>query len=125
MLPQDTTHLPQSPCYHEEVRSKIQQAIGPREDLLTIVKRRKQQWYRHVSSSSDLAKTILQGTIKGRRRKGREKMRWEDNIREWTVLEFAKFQRAMKNRKKKPKKTPEETDCEIISRAPTALVVKG
>ena len=29
----------------EEVRAKIQQAIGPHEGLLTIVKRRKLQWY--------------------------------------------------------------------------------
>ena len=46
---------------NEEVRAKIQQAIGPHEDLLTIVKRRKLQWYGHVSRSSGLAKTILQG----------------------------------------------------------------
>ena len=42
-----------------EVRAKIQQAIGPREDLLNIVKRRKLQWYGLVSRSSGLAKTIL------------------------------------------------------------------
>ena len=30
---------------NEEDRAKIQQAIGPHEDLLTIVKRRKLQWY--------------------------------------------------------------------------------
>ena len=34
-----------------EVCAKIQQAIGPHEDLLTIVKRRKLQWYGHVSRS--------------------------------------------------------------------------
>ena len=50
---------------NEEVRAKIQQAI---EDFLTIVKRRKPQWYGHVSRSSGLAKTILQGTVKGGRR---------------------------------------------------------
>ena len=50
---------------NEEVRAKIQQAIGPHEDRLTIVKRRKLQWYGHVSVSSGLAKTILQGTVKG------------------------------------------------------------
>ena len=66
---------------NEEVRAKIQQAIGPHEDLLTIVKRRKLQWYGHVSRSSGLAKTILQGTVKGGRRQGRQKKRWEDNIR--------------------------------------------
>ena len=52
----------------EEVRSKIQQAIGPHEDLLAMAKRRKLQWYGHVSRSSGLAKTILQGTVNGRKK---------------------------------------------------------
>ena len=96
-------------CYHkilliqrhvtnQEVRAKIQQAIGPHEDLLTIIKRQKLQWYGHVFRSSGLAKTILHGTVKGGRRKGRQRKRWEDNIRECTGLEFAKSQRAVENR---------------------------
>ena len=83
---------------NEKVRAKIQQAIGRHEDLLTIVKRRKLQWYGHVSRSSGLARTILQGTAKGGRRQGRERRRWEDNIREWTFLEFGMSQRAVENR---------------------------
>ena len=54
----------------------------------------------HVSHSSGLATTILQGTVKGGRRHGRQRKRWEDNIREWTGLEFAKSQRAVENRDK-------------------------
>ena len=42
----------------------------------------------HVSRSSGLAKTILQGTVKGGRRQGRQRKRWEDNIREWTGLKL-------------------------------------
>ena len=60
---------------NEEVRAKIQHAIGPHEDLLTTVKRRRLQWYGHVSRSSGLAKTILQGTVKGGRRQGRQTKR--------------------------------------------------
>ena len=67
---------------NEEVRAKTQQAIGPHKDLLTIVKRRKLQWYGHVSRSSGLAKTILQGTVKGGRTQGRQMKRWEYNITE-------------------------------------------
>ena len=48
---------------NEEVRAKIQRAIGPHEGLLTIVRRRKLQWYGHVSRSSGLAKTMLRGTV--------------------------------------------------------------
>ena len=84
----------------EEVRDKIQQAIGPHEELLTTVKRRKLQWYGHVSRSSGPAKTVLQGTAKGGRRQGKQRKRWEDNIREWTGLEFAKSQRAVETRGK-------------------------
>ena len=84
---------------NEEVRTKIQQAIGQHEDL-TIVKRRKLQWYGHVSRSSGLAKTIFQGTVKGERRQGRQGKRWEYNIRKWTGLEFGKSQRAVENREK-------------------------
>ena len=43
---------------NEEVRTKTQQAIGPHEDLQTIVQRRTLQWYGHVSLASELAKTI-------------------------------------------------------------------
>ena len=85
---------------NEEVYAEIQQAIGPHEDLPTVIKRRKPQWYGHVSRSSGLAKTILQGTVKGGRRQGRQKKRWKDNIREWTGLEFGKSQRAVENRGK-------------------------
>ena len=85
---------------NEEVRAKIQLAIGPHEDLVTIVKRRKLQWYGYVSRSSGLAKTILQGTVKEGRRQGRQRKRWEDNIRERTGLEFAKSPRAVGNREK-------------------------
>ena len=46
---------------NEEVRAKIQQAIGPHEDFLTIVKRRKLQWYGHVSRSLGPARTTSQG----------------------------------------------------------------
>ena len=84
---------------NQEVHAKIQQAIGPQEDLLTIVKRGILQWYGHVSRSSGLAKTILQGTVKGGRRQGGQRKRWED-IREWTGLEFGKSQRAVENREK-------------------------
>ena len=105
---------------NEEVRAKIQQAIGSHENLLTIVKRRKRQWSGHASRSTGLAKTILQGTVNGGRRQGRQRKRWEANIREWTGLEFAKSQRTMVT-----KEQMEDTGCEIICGAPTTLTVKG
>ena len=85
---------------NEEVRRKIQAAIGEYDERLTLVKKRKLRWFGHVSRSSGLAKTILQGTVKGKRKRGRQKKRWEAKIKEWTGMDFASSTRAAENRTK-------------------------
>ena len=55
---------------NEEVRRKIQAAIGEYDELLTLVKKRKLRWFGHVSRSSGLAKTILPGSE--RKKKNRQ-----------------------------------------------------
>ena len=47
-----------------------------------------------------MAKTILQGTVKGARMRGRQKKRLEDNIKEWTGMEFGDFLRAAEDRQR-------------------------
>ena len=48
--------------------------------------------------TNGLAKTILQGTVKGQRKIGRQNKRKEDNIKEWTKMDFASSTRAAENR---------------------------
>ena len=118
VLPQDTTYLIQRPRYQRGSLCKIQQAIGPLEDLLTIVKRRKLKWYGHVSRSSGLAKTILQGTVKGEEDKadrGRGGKTTSGNGQAWSSPSPRGQWRTGKM---------EETGCEIICCAPTTLAVK-
>ena len=64
-----------------KVRRKIQAASDDVDKLMTLVKKRKLRWFVHVSMSSGLAKTILQGTLKDKRR-GIQKRRWGDNLTE-------------------------------------------
>ena len=78
----------------------------------------KLQLYGHVSHSSGLAKTITQGTVKGGRRPGRHRKRWEDNIREWTGLEFTKSQRAVEKGEKWRK--PVVKSC-VVPKRPSRL----
>ena len=78
---------------NEEVRRKIQATIGEYDELRTLVKKWKPRWFGHVSRSSGLSKTILLGTVKGKKR-GRQKKRWTDNIKEWTGMDFASSTRA-------------------------------
>ena len=83
---------------NQEVKNRIRKAIGPHEDLLTVVKRRKMKWYGHVTRSSELAKTILQGTVQGGRRRGRPRKNWGDNISEWTGLQLRNTLREAEDR---------------------------
>ena len=120
VLLQDTTHLLQRPRYQRA--SPCQDPAGNRTTRRPPdhrKERRKLQWYGPVSRSIGMAKTILQGTVKGGRRRGRQRRRWENNIREWTDLELAKFQRAVENGQM------EETCCEIICGAPKTLAARG
>ena len=86
---------------NEEVKALVTNAIGPYQDLLTIVKSRKLKWYGHVTrSKATISKTILQGTVPGGRKRGRQKKRWEDNnIAEWTGMKLSQTLRKAEDRK--------------------------
>ena len=103
---------------NQEVRAKIQQAIEPHKDL-TIVKTRNLQWYGHVSRSSGLVKTILQGTVKGKKtRRTKEEVGRHHQGMDWPGVGQV------------PEGSGElgkmvKTGCKIICGAPTTLAVKG
>ena len=95
VLSQDTTHLIQRPCYKRESLCKDPAGNWTtrrppdhgKETQIAVV------W--SCFSFIRSGQTILQGTVKGGRRQSRQRKRWEDNIREWTGLEFAKSQKAV------------------------------
>ena len=72
---------------NEFVFAQVKTLAGPQEPLLTIVKRRKLSWFGHVTRHNGLTKTILQGTLEGGRRRGRQAKAWMDNIKEWTRMD--------------------------------------
>ena len=94
---QDTT---QRPCYQR--LSPCRDPAGNRTTRRPPDHRKEMQtalvWIRlpFIRSGAN----ILQGTVKGGKRQGRQRKSWEDNIREWTGLECAKSQRAVENREK-------------------------
>ena len=82
---------------NEAVRRKIQAAIGRYGKLLTLIKKRKIRWFGHVSMSSGLAKTILQGTGKENEKEANRRG-GKLSIKEWTGMDFASSTRAEGNR---------------------------
>ena len=67
---------------------------------------------------SGLCKKVLQGTVPGKRKRGRQKKRWEDNIKEWTGLDFNSSQIAAEDRQRWKKIV-----ADVRSGAPTTLMV--
>ena len=105
---------------NEEVCAKIQQDIGPHKDLLTIVKRCKLKWYGHISCSSGPAKTILNGTVKGGRRHGKQK---KEVGRQHQGMDMPGVRQVPEGSGEQRKM--EETGCEVIFGAPMLCMFKG
>jgi hypothetical protein len=84
---------------NKEVHHRIQQLLSLSKDWLRTIMKCEIKWYRYVSRSSDLAKTILQSTVPGKQKQIRQIKRWEGKIREWTVLNFSTPQKAALDRK--------------------------
>ncbi|GFS18977.1 endonuclease-reverse transcriptase [Elysia marginata] len=83
---------------NESVREIVVACVGPQEPLLATVKRRKLAWFGHVTRHDSLSKTILQGTVEGKRRRGRQKKAWCDNIKEWTGMAMYELVRSASDR---------------------------
>ena len=92
-------------------------------DLLTTVKRRKLQWYGHVSRSLGQAKTILQGTVKGGGRQAIQNQKKKEVGRQHQGMDRPGVRQVPEGSGEQGKM--EETGREIICGAPTTLAVKG
>ena len=84
--------------------------------------KRKLRWLGHVIRSSGLCKKVLQGTVglPEKRKRGIQKKRWEDNIKDWTGLDFNSSQRAAEDRQRWQKIV-----VDVNSGTPTTLMVAG
>ena len=69
-------------------------------ELMGRVAKLKLQYFGHVvrGSAGDLALTVLEGRIEGKRYQGAPKMKWTDNITEWTGATYTKCKRLAQDR---------------------------
>ena len=105
---------------NEEVHAKIQLAIRPHEDLLTIVKIRRLQWYGHVSHSSGLDKNHLAR----HNERGKKTRQTEEEVgRQHQVMDRPGVRQVTEGSGEQGK--IEKTGCKIICGAPMTFVVKG
>ena len=90
VLPQDPAQVIQRPCYQRE--SLCQDPAGNRTTRRPPGHRKATQTAVVLSCLPFIrsGQNHLARHIERERRQGRQMKRWEDNIREWTGLEFAK-----------------------------------
>ncbi|KAI8510693.1 hypothetical protein Bbelb_116090 [Branchiostoma belcheri] len=63
-------------CTNEEVKQRVKSLAGPLPSFLSLVKKRKLQWFGHVARAK--------GKAEGGRLRGRLRRTWTSDLKEWT-----------------------------------------
>ena len=72
----------------------ILKEISPEHSLERLMLKLKLQYFGHLMQRiNSLAKTLMLGKIEGRRRRGRQRMRWLDDITDAMDMSFSRLQK--------------------------------
>jgi len=77
--------------------NSILQELEPACRLLEV-KRRKLRYFGHVVRADNLCTYVLHGIVAGKRRRGRPRRRWTDDIKQWTGIPVAECVQLAKDR---------------------------
>ena len=90
----------ESPRTPRRSSQSILKEISPEYSLEGLMLRLKFQYFVHLMKRSDpLEKTLMLGNIEGRRRRGKQRMRWLDDITGSTDMSLSKFRVTVEDRR--------------------------